>query len=522
MDKDSLLKNSCLLKLLQSFEYDNLEDYYMLAKIYEQNNNFSEALNLYKQASKIENERLLYQANYTNYLKTNEPINYEENYYKYELPKNISAPLKMAKIYEQLEKYDSAENTLLNQVHKNREAGFARQAQIEKGNKGVTGASVNLFWLAANVDYEAASFNFYSRMLAKFPRDAAWYKKAGLFLYERLILTYNQIPLNEREEFYKYSLNQPYPFRGGEEDPNLSAEFIQEHLKIINEYELPVTQEKVNIEMKIYDPLKTAENFINTAIKYSGEKVPEANLVLSLAHLYSWMGNSEQALKNYNNYLNQKPEDVIVRNELLNYLNSINNYVAELQQLNILYNYNALNKDQILKLAHYKILTNKDYEALLLLKNYKLSNKADSNICKVYNLQILINEGAYLSALSLAKDTNLYKYKNAGLAVPETQTDSLQIDKENYYNLLYTQIRLNTLLNENKTVLKLLKNLLDSTEGYDQVIKYDPVFKKIRNKKYWKKLVSKYDLPENELPAEEDAPKTWKSSLNYRIPKSTY
>ncbi len=522
MDKDSLLKNSCLLTMLQSFAYDNLEDYYMLAKIYELNNNFSEALNLYKLASKIENELLFYQANYTNYLKTNEPINYEENYYKYELPKIISAPLKMAKIYEQLENYDSAENTLLNQVNKNREAGFARQAQIDKGNKGVTGSSLNLFWLAANEDYEAASFNFYSRMLAKFPRDAEWYKKAGLFLYKRLILTYNQIPLNEREEFYKYSLNQPYPYRGGEEDPNPSPEFIQEHLKIINEYELPVTQEKVNIEMQIYDPLKTAENFINSAIKYSGEEVPEADLILCLAHLYSWMGNCEDALKNYNNYLKQKPEDVIVRNELLNYLNSINNYVAELQQLNILNNYKALNKDQILKFAHYKILSNKDYEALLLLKNYKVSNKADSNICKVYNMQILINEGAYLSALSLAKDTSLYKFRNASISVAEIVADTLQIEKENYYNLLYTQIRLYTLLNENKTAIKLVKNLLDSTVDYGLVIKYDPVLKKIRNKKSWKRLVSKYDLPENELPAEEDAPKTWKSSLNYRIPKSTY
>lgn len=460
---------------------------------------------------------MLYQANYTGFNKEYEPKNYEKLYYDYEQPKRMSAALKMANLYEQMEKYDSAEITLLNQVKENRKAGFARQAQIDKGLTGVTKSSVNLFWLLANEDLEAATYNFYNRMLAKFPRDGVWYKNAGQFLYERLLLSYKQIPLKEQKYFYTYSLENPYPFRGGEEGSDPSPETVKARKTITNQFELPATGEKMNIDMKIYDPLLSAVNYIKLAIRYSGESIPEAKLLLELAHLNSWMGNTDEAINNFQNYLTQQPNDVTVRNEFINYLNFNQQFVAESNQLNILNKNNNLNNNQFLKLANYKILSNEYSDANLLLKNFKPNNTADSNSLINNNIQIFIKEKNYEKAISLLKDSLNFKIKEANQAEMEATEQTAEIEK--YYNSIYTQIRLYAFLKNNKAAISLLKELLDSGAVNEKVLIYDPLLNNIRKKRSWKRLLSKFDLQHQHLPAKQDDENLWRSSLDYRIPK---
>ncbi len=517
IENDSLIDHSCILKTLLNLEYDYLEDYYMLANIYEQRENLSEAITLYKKISEIENKRLLDQANYLDYKKRDRPENYEEQIYKYELPIKMGGALKLAGLYEQLQKYDSSEFILLDQVKKDRKAGFARQAQINLGNRGATKSTVNLFWLMANEDLEAATYNFYARRLAQSPREAEWYKKAGLFLLERLALTYNQIPLPEQKYFYRYSLKYPYPYRGGEEDQEATPEAIKERLNITNEFEIPVTHEKIKIDMKVYDPVKSAIYFLQKAIKYSGEMNPEAKLLLSQAHLFSWMGNTAEAINYFEMYLVQKPEDLMVRNKFINYLNAIHQFVAESVQLTILNNNNHLNNDQVIKLAGYKVLSNEPKEAKQLLTHYIPQNLEDKNVVNNWRIQILIKEEKYSKAISLLKDS--LSFKNNKTEQKNMEPEEQLLENEKYFSSVYSQARLYALLKQNKKVLILIDDILKSGFKYDAILKHDPLLKNIRKEKQWKNIFSKYQFSENAIPEIGPTQNFWRSSLEYRIPK---
>jgi tetratricopeptide (TPR) repeat protein len=71
--------DSCLIPMLAQYRYDKLEDYYLLAGVYEKKKMNEEALKMYRQIAKVENDRLTDQANLSGYEEFVE-LNMDEGY----------------------------------------------------------------------------------------------------------------------------------------------------------------------------------------------------------------------------------------------------------------------------------------------------------------------------------------------------------------------------------------------------------------------------------------------------------
>ncbi|MEJ7674857.1 MAG: hypothetical protein WKF59_19710 [Chitinophagaceae bacterium] len=402
---------SCLLSILMYYHYDELEDHYILGNIYEQQGKFDEALNQYEIIAAKENEKLMAQAIYKGYKKImfeneNSYVNHEEKINFYESPVRAGGTLKAARLLEKKGRYEEAEDILLQQVHSNRKAGYARQEEMNKRNFGPSGPTpYNYFWLKANYDLEAETYNFYTRMLALFPRNAGWYRKAGMFLYERLFLTYSVISIAEQKAFYEYSKTYSYPYKGSEEHTTEGFDEDGKYFSEVNKFKLPGTNEELSIEMKGYDPLKTSISFLENAIKFSGDLKPKIELTEAIANLEKWRGNNEAAITGFNNLVNLQPENNKVRNTLIELLEFNKNLPAAAVQLDSLQRRKALSNEQIIRLAYYKILSHHAKDGLPLLKEYVPHTLEEKNLKTSLLIQHFMMTGQLKNALSYLRDS---------------------------------------------------------------------------------------------------------------------
>ncbi len=364
----ALVDRSCLLARLMNFRYDVLEDNYLLANIYERKGFVDEAIKEYKIIASLENIRQQEQAVFKDYgiyeavFDFTKPFNGTEQQYerlmmdrgslvaKYNNPIRMGGSLKAAAQYEQSGRYELAEEILLKQVALNRQAGYARQEEMNKENFGPTGQSpINYYWLDVNRDLEGATYNFYSRMLAQFPRDAYWHKQAGMFLYNRLLLTYEQIPVAERSTFYKYSLDYAYPFEGSLQPPNEGYDYDSVYRIVHTKSKLPGTGELLVVDLLTYDPVQHAQTYLQNAIRFTGEANPNPVVQEALADLQSWMGNNNEAIDNYAYLVQQQSGNATLRNKLIDLLLITKKFPAAATQLDSLFSHGQARRNQLLQ-----------------------------------------------------------------------------------------------------------------------------------------------------------------------------
>ena len=517
------LDSNCLLTILMNYQYEQLEDHYMLGKVLEKLGKLNEAIMNYQMIAAIENQVQMDQAMYKGFRKisiTNDQsmLDIEDQKRRYEKPVKMGGTLKAARLLEKQAKYEEAEALLLQQVQLNRKAGYARQEEMNHKNFGPSGRSpFNYFWLSINYDLEAETLNFYKRMLAIFPRDAVWYRRAGMFLYSRLQLTYSRIPIAEQKMFYEYSKNYAYPYRGSIDRPTEGVDNAGNYYKEINKFKLPGTGEEINIDMIAYDPLKTSQFLLMQAIKFSGETTPAPLLVEAMANLAKWMGNADAAIASYTTLLLLQPDSNQFRNALIEVLEQNKRLPAAANQLDNLNEKGALSREQTIKLACYKVLNKQGNEGLSLMDKYIPVTEEERNRKTSIYIQQLLLSGQLKKALRYCRDSLHTKTPLAEEFPADPLSKAMAFD-----NPGYTAARIHAMLKENIKAISTLKTLLDSGFNNIYVLKNDPAFASLRKTKKWKKMWAGYDFAPMEENLDKPLVTIFYFLLHYRIPGSNF
>lgn len=498
--------DSCKLMPFLNLQFDVLEDHYMVAAIFEKNTDYNNALTQYKLIATIENNRQLEQAVYKNYVrlvKNFRGILPDLNNYltkAFESPIIMFGAIKAARLQEKLGQYAEAEKILLQQISLNREAGYERQRAIREKRPGwnVNGAGgLNYYWLTINSYLESETYNFYHRMLKLFPRDAAWQKKTGQFLYERLLLAFRQVPVEQYQSFYQSISNYAYPWKGAVEQ-NEDYNFI-----------IPGTEESLMIASTTFDPVKEAIDAINLAVKYSGEVKPAKDNAIALANLYSWINDIEQSDHWFRQALDLQPDNAKLRSQFVAYLSSSDLLPEACKQLQILNTQKKNTQDQRIQLTDWLLLAGQNEQAANLLQQINPVDKEEKRNLMILKARTNLLQGNAKNALNYWLDSiqEIELIKNYS-------DDDLKVKKELQNKIrLYSIARLYAVLNKKELAFEMLKQSLDAGFNFEYVLYYDTAWEKINNSEKWNKLVNesgyKYEL---------EIPNTEINPIGYRTP----
>jgi Tfp pilus assembly protein PilF len=516
IDGDSLsTKDSCLLSLLLHYSYDVLEDHYILGELYEEHGFYNEAVEQYKMASGIENRRQIDQANLTNFEALTDTSLYARwdrdigniAYTFFGIPISMGGAIKLARLYDRLGEFLLEEKILLTQVSFNRAAGYARRVASTKIPEWELFLNRN-YWLLVNKDVEVETCNFYKRMTDSFPRDPEWQEKGGLFLYNRLALTYNQIPVKDYSLFNRRAARYLYPWTGEDISNETEANYYDTAnniidvstppSQIIGTFVLPGTGEEINFESIEYEPVEKALEYLTQSVKLGGDS-PRKEIQEAIADLNSWLGNFDVAANVLKSEITTQPENASVRNKLINFLTQQDEYLDAKKHLDSLYNRNQIRNEQLLILSKYHILSNSFAQADSLLKAYKpgsVLDMADQARQKI-TLYWLENkqEKALKYALDsfpkvqLVADSELVGYDTRGAFY---RLYRVSVNNQLKYFQLYSVARLYAKLKQDDRAFVALKLALDSGFSYRNVLENDNVWDRFRKSKRWKYLLEKY------------------------------
>lgn len=502
LGENFVLADTCKVSPFLNFQFDVLEDRYMLAAINEKNNENDKALTQYDKTAAIENRRQMIQAGYVNYADLRANFNGADPYSflvkATENPIVMFGAIKASRLHQKLGEYEYAEQDLLKQVVLSRAAGNERQNALNEKRPGwnLNGTGgINFYWLSINSYLESETYNFYKKMLEIYPRDAAWNKKAGLFLHSRLLLAFDQAPVEQYKAMYKSIGQYAYPWKGANE-----SQVVDYHFAV------PNSGDSLKIVCTNYNPVKEALSAMLSAIKFSGDMNPDFQSATALADLYSWIGEETTAITWYQESLKLKPNDLTLRNRFVNYLTDISHLPEASSQLQILHKRLKTTQGQIIHLANWQLLAGQTVNANALLQKIKPKNTLETWDVGFLRARTAALEGKNRIALDQLQ-----------LSVPSFKPDKYdtyelrEIKESRNTQRLYFMARLNALLNNNLDAINSLKQALDGGFNNKYVLDYDRVWNKIKNSSKWKVVVSNtnYDLT---------LPNTTFDPINYRIP----
>ena len=525
--RDYQTADTCLLHLLMYYEYDVMEDYYLLGQLYEKKRLYDKAIQEYLIISEIENKRQMEQAVFTgfdlsfkdrskfNQFMQEHPDGGEALVAKYERPANMYGYIKAATLYEQQGEYAKAEKVLLKQLQLSRDAGNARQYVLDTGKTGPTQLfyhlKINFYWLQVNRNIESEMYNFYKRVTTLFPRDGEWKEKAGLFLYRRLAMTFGQMPAGEQQPYYESMSRYAYPFLTSEEP----ADWGDVRFGIAG------TEDTIEIKMPVYDPVKESLENLQQAVKFSADVQAGNELQEAMADLNSWIGNTVIATKLYNELVSNQPQNVKLRNKFTNYLLAHNELPTAYNQLKVLYQQKQLKPEQIELLATYHILSGNYKAAKAMIKNMPAVSIDEKRKVLALNVKMCLLSGKANEALiyltpPFPKDIAPEK-KNFKVDLEYYKQQGEYENQHKYYNdfLLYSKARVYSMLKRNDEAFKTLKQALDSGFRYDYILDNDKVWDKVRGTKKWDALMAKYEFTRDYT---QDYPKEFRNPVGYRIP----
>ena len=508
---------NCLAEKIIDQSYNETEDHYMLAFIKEKQQLNDEALKHYQQIISIEKKQLLEHAALEGY----KPESYSEadllRYdndttalnkaigQDYTIPPLMGGYLKAALLYEATGKYFEAEKILLDQINLVLLAADRRH-EAANGKDGIYPASnVNYYWFLISRDVEAATYHFYNRMLALDPLnpDPIWKEKAALFLYKRLALSYNQIPVSEQNSFYNAILN--YKNYLGRSTLRYIAPLLYRSMRRYaypwltlagsledNKYfqlQLPGSNEKIRIEIPDFEPVENAVKLMEQAIKLSGDLHPRRELAEAMADLYSWSGKSDEAIDLYNNLVIQFNADSSLRNKLIDNLITYGRLPEARQQLDSLFIRKQINTAQLPVLARYHLLSGAFKQADEAMSAFVQKDDVLENEMMKFFVNKYLFENNAKKALRYLKDS---------LRVPSLK--QFEVWKQNYAENEEAFFRLYSIavsyqqLNKKGKAMKALNNLLEAGFMYKHVLDNDSVWDKCRNTKMWSTLLSEHNF----------------------------
>ncbi len=507
--------DSCLLNVFLYLLYDEAEDYYMLAGIYENKKEQKKLIEQYENVIAAENKKQLHQAALAGFEALSKVTGaYEEDEVFIEVylkPVALYGALKLARLYEQWGNYEAAEKVLLTQILQNQKAGGERRKahhemlkardefpKADKNNRPETGQIVfsgtDGYLLAVNELFEKEIYNFYLRMMQLFPRNYYWKEQAGLVLYNRLDLSYKQMPVEEYIYFTNRIPDFAYPFKAGEEPPSEKPLVVK----------APFSTDSLVVESLVFHPVEQALEFLLESVKFSGDVHPRKEVEDATAALYAWLGRYEEAAEIYNQQLIKTPGDAVLRNHMIELLLVNNNYTEVKIQLEILHQQKQISKEQLLQLASYQLLAGNFTQSTALAKQFVPANTNEKN------------KKAMLTAnwhwLSGNLKTALVYFKDSVKIKPLAETEEINETKS---FRLYAMARLYAQMWQTASALKTLEQAIDAGFTYKYIFLNDPVWKTIKTSPKWKLLVKPYIEQEDEEPGPYE---NYRPLIEYRVP----
>jgi tetratricopeptide (TPR) repeat protein/uncharacterized caspase-like protein len=481
-----------------------LAEHYVRASRYELEGEASKAMEEYATIIAIENEKQQDQAIFKGFVAapgTDQAPAFVDDalILQYEAPVNMGGYIKLANLFEKAGDYIMAEKTYLQQIQRNRDAGYLRGKQTQPGPfQLASGINFNFYWCTINRQAEAATFSFYQRMLQLFPRTAEWQEKAGMFLYQRLLLCFQQLPVSKYVAAHEGIKEYAYPFLFSDVTGNLP-----EHQKI--QFGLPGTDETIVIAAPKYDPLNEAVQRLKLAVKLSGEVQPSQSLLEAIADLYSWMGNEKEAFGTYKQVLQNQQADTALRNKIIHYCFAIHESIFAVSQLEILYQFGKTTKTENMQLADGYALNGHPDKAMEVLTKTSTDNSHEQAASLMLRAKTNWLAGRYASAL---------RYLNDPAVVDANTTNPDSVNALRFY----TAGRLNALMKQNEKALHALKQSLESGFVYGNVLATDPAWNELRASPQWKALKKKYSGQLMAIDYQSDKEEN-PSPLDYSIPR---
>lgn len=515
--KDTSSTINCLAERLLDFQYDFLEDHYLLGKLYENQQLNGKAIKQYEFITAEENKRLFDNAGFAGYhvpnwskadlMKVESDSEYLRKNFVNQFKTNpdLTGYLKLANLFEKQGEYDKAETVLLNQMQVTRKAADIRQEAIDNNKPRPVGfINSKYFWYSISNFAETATAGFYSRMLALNPLnpDPVWNEKAALFLYNRLALSFNQIPFSDQPLFYK-ALKEYAPDityireyvrrQFCESLPRYGYPWLYNWNEVNNDSAvktfIPVTGELMRFKIPDFEPVTKALELIQQAIKLSGDVLLRRSLTEPLADLYYWTGNTEKAINIYANLTSRNSTDDTLRNKLVGALITNDRFTQVRDNLDTLLLQKKIRNDQIPKLANYQMLSDDFKKAGKTIKKFIPKNNADKKTVASFYGNMYWLKGNPSEALKYFLNS-----------IPATQLkrnyyeEILPDENEEIYAAWYSTARTYAVLSQNEKAMKTLKILLDSGFKYNLVLENDKAWDSLKKTDQWQLLLSNYKL----------------------------
>ncbi len=258
-------------------------------------------------------------------------------------------------------------------------------------------------------------------------------------------------------------------------------------------------------------------------VTLSPAKVPPTSIKTALANLNSWLGNSQEAIEQFKNVFNTQPANDALRRKYINYLQAVQELPAAARQLDILNGRKKINRQQVLQLAKYQLLSHQYKQALSLLNNYKPRNDSETFEFMSLQAQLYWLTGKPQKALQYLQDS----FPPAIINDWEDDTETIRKKEQQQDFRYYTTARIYAMMKDKDNAFRALQQALDSGFHYQYVLKADTAWASFRHTDVWKNLLSAYAFEnsylQQPLPEPEDFKKAGELQFidhnNYRIPK---
>ena len=303
---------------LDTYVYMPTEDYFFAGTACEHINQKQEAIAFYKQAYQLELQEESMIATYKKevplileVLMENAPIDHQTLYNLFEQPKPCISCLKICHFFQKEKMYEQEESFLLQYYQ---DVQLLSKKRLWLNQMKEDSSEVSKFMVYAVFKYplkvlvqaEAGLYEFYNRMQSQFPAESVWFKKGGLFLFNRLNYLFSHFDpehfgiIAERLRVVDFPLNGENWTEGYKRPKGIDS---------VVAISVPGTDEILHMVYPGILPLETATALLKRSIQLGQAANMEPSVLNSLARLAHWQGKKEEGLQYYQLYLKEKPRD---------------------------------------------------------------------------------------------------------------------------------------------------------------------------------------------------------------------
>ncbi len=287
---------------------------------------------------------------------------------------------------------------------------------------------------------------FYKRMMVRFPENADWYYKAGIFLYNLAAVG----PKKANQENAHEAINMADVM--GRTDNDLFEDETAEVIEDFNATETGISW------LKASDSIRDDQNPYRADIN---DKIGD---------LYIWNGQPDSAILFYSRSLKAKQDDAGIRNKMIDAATATYHYRIAMEQMDTLYARREINSKLQLQMAEYYIHSARFEKAFVLLN--EIEKTAPFKIPGTIDL---------LGRLKMASG-------QTAQAIPLYKQYLEYFPADN--KTMYTVAKLLVQTGNHTEALKWLEKSVKAGFNYSYVLINDISWKNIRNNAKWNAILN--------------------------------